>query len=135
MYERGENLKNWTSSPPAPPLALPSNECVTQLPAAESLSIYTHTRACTHRRVNIILETLFFHKEQHSIRHFWMSPFVCVLPLSGCLCVGGYRFFTKSNFSCCCGLVIDDVAYGEKPRGMRKKRRNDWRIWPCVYIY
>lgn len=32
-----------------------SRVCVTQLPAAESLSLYTHkTHACIHRRVNII---------------------------------------------------------------------------------
>ena len=85
MYERGENLKNWTSSPPAPPLALPSNECVTQLPAAESLSIYTHTRACTHRRVNIILETLFSQRTTFN-PSFLDEPF-CVCCLSLVVCV------------------------------------------------
>jgi hypothetical protein len=49
--------------------------CVTQLPAAESLSLlHTHkTHACIHRRVNIIypLDSLRSHKEhKHSIRHF-----------------------------------------------------------------
>ncbi len=40
------SVKNWTSSPPAPPLALSlPSVCVTQLPAAESLSTHTkHTR-------------------------------------------------------------------------------------------
>ena len=99
-----------------------------------SLSIYTHTRACTHRRVNIILETLFSQRTTFN-PSFLDEPF-CVCAASLWLFVCGWiSLFYEIEFFLLLRLGHWRRRVRRKTSGDEEKKKK-WlaNMAVCIYI-